>query len=308
VITFGHKSKGLFRLSILVLAGSSVAQAATWVLPERGSWMGAEGLALGGALVAQSGRSDFIYANPAAPAFQEKYSLGLSYGTAGDLMRVQVIDTKSSKLGGGISFSQRNVEDLSRLEDPALGNFARLEHSAVLSIMTRVSETVAVGLSAQHRYIRPASGGLVPTSFWTGDVGVAVKLSPEWTLGLAGLDMIADDKGYTYRTLSAGVSGSVAAGLSVLGQLDFVRAPEGSLDTGFVRDDASAALALGVDYLVAPELKLRGSYRNLSAWEQSYVGLGLGYTKDALTLDYGMRFSTETSKSQYHALTLSVDI
>jgi len=310
VNTFGLKSKTLGTLSILLAGGAFSASAAepAHVLSERSSWMGAEGVALGGALVAHANRADFVYSNPAAPAFQEDYSLGFSYNTVGDQLRAQIIDTKSSKLGGGISFSQRNIEDLSRFEDPALGNFARLEHSAVVSLMTKVSDTVAVGLSGQHRYIRPQGSALPAASFWSGDIGLMVKLAPQWTLGLAGLDMIADDTGYSHRTLSAGLAGQLSGGVTVLGQVDFVRAPEGSADTGFVKSDAAASFSFGADFAVSPQLRLRGSYRALPSWEQKYVGLGLGYTKDSFTLDYGMKFSTENSKSQYHALSLSVNI
>ncbi|MEO6458855.1 MAG: hypothetical protein ABIO95_00280 [Bdellovibrionota bacterium] len=293
----------------MMLAGSSVASAAaTYVLSDRDAWMGAEGTALGGALVAgSSGRSDFVYANPASPAFAEKYTIGISYGTVGDQLRAQIIDTKSSKIGGGVSFSQRNIDNLGSYEDPSIGNFGRLEHSAVVSLMTRISDTVAVGVSGHHRYIRP-QGGLVPNTFWSGDVGLMVQLNPEWTLGLAGLDMIADTKGYTYRTLSLGLSGKVGSGLTVSGQIDFLRTPEGSLDTGFVRDEATPSAAIAADFAVNPELRLRGSYRTLPSWEQKFVGLGLGYVKDTLSLDYGMRFSTENSKTQYHTVSLSVDM
>lgn len=308
--TFGVKSKGLCSLSIIVAGGAFSASAAqpTYILSDRASWMGAEGIALGGALVAHANRADFAYSNPAAPAFQEDYSLGFSYNTGGDQLRAQIIDTKSSKLGGGISFSQRNIEDLSRFDDPALGNFARLEHSAVISLMTKVSDNVAVGVSGQHRYIRPTGTTLPATAFWSGDIGIMVKLAPQWTLGLAGLDMVADETGYSHRTLSAGLAGQLSGGVTVLGQVDFVRPPEGSADTGFMIPDASASIGFGADFAVSNELRLRGSYRALPSWEQKYVGLGLGYSKDSFTLDYGMKFSTETSKSQYHALTLSVNI
>ncbi len=307
---FGVKSKGLCSLSIIVAGGAFSASAAepAYILIDRASWMGAEGVALGGALVAHPNRVDFAYSNPAAPAFDEEYSLGFSYNTVGDQLRAQIIDTKSSKLGGGVSFSQRNIEDLSRYDDPALGNFARLEHSAVVSLMTKVSDTVAVGLSGQHRYIRPEGTALPATAFWSGDIGIMVKLAPQWTLGLAGLDMIADETGYLNRTLSAGLSGQLSGGLTVLGQVDFLKPPEGSADIGFAKPDASASVSFGADFAVSPELRLRGSYRSLPSWEQKYVGLGLGYSKDSLKLDYGMKFSTENSKSQYHALSLSVNI
>jgi hypothetical protein len=310
VSTFGVKSKGLVCLSIIVAGGAFSASAAepAYILSDRASWMGAEGVALGGALVAHANRADFIYSNPAAPAFQEDYSLGFSYNTVGDQLRAQIIDTKSSKLGGGISFSQRNIEDLSRYDDPALGNFGRLEHSAVVSLMTQISDSVALGISGQHRYVRPQGTTLPATAFWSGDIGVMVKLAPQWTLGLAGLDMIADETGYLHRTLSVGLSGQLSGGLTLLGQVDFLKPPEGSADTGFAKPDAAAALSFAADFAVSPELRLRGSYRTLPSWEQKYVGLGLGYSKDSLTLDYGMKFSTENSKSQYHALSLSVNI
>jgi hypothetical protein len=236
VNTFGAKCKASWSFSILAILGlwAPATAAADWVLAERSSWMGPTGLALGGALAAHLGRSDYIYANPAAPAFEQKYTVGLSYMTAGDQLRAQVVDTKSSALGGGISFTQRNVEEVGVLNDGAFGNFNRLEHSAVASLMTQISPTVAIGISGHHRYIRPQGTPLPATSFWSGDLGVMVKIDPKWTLGLAGLDMIADSTGYTVRTLSVGVAGNhIVAGLTLLGQMDFVRAPEGSGDTGF---------------------------------------------------------------------------
>jgi hypothetical protein len=268
--------------------------------------MGAEGTALGGAISGFPNRGDFIYANPALPAFEEKYSLGFAYGTAGDQLKAQIIDTKSSKLGGGVSFSQRKVENVESFEDAALGNFNRVEHSAVVSLMTKVSDSVAVGVSAHHRYLR--ASGLPSNAYWSGDLGIAVKLDPEWTLGLAGLDLIADDYGYSYRTLNVGVSGRVADGLTVTGQLDFVRNPEGSEDTGFVVAEPKPSFGIGAEYLVRPEFRLRASYKALPSWEQNYLGAGFGYRKDSFGIDYGFRLSTKNSKGQYHTISLSVDI
>ena|GEM_PF-2566477 len=307
--TFGVKSQALFLLSIIVVVGSDpVSAAPDWIVSDRQSWMGPQGLALGGALVAHDGRSDFIYSNPAAPSLEEKYTVGFGYGTAGDQLRAQVADTKSSQLGGGISFSQRNIEDLTKFNDKALGNYPRLEHSAVGTLMTKVSEKVGVGISAHHRYIRPRGVALPSKSFLSGDVGVIVALSPEWRLGLAGLDLIADDTGYTHRTLSVGTAGNLGSGFMVLGQLDFVKAPEGNYDTGFIDANSSAALSLGAEYTANAQFRLRGSYRTLPAWEQNYVGLGGGYMTDGVRIDYGVRFSPEDSKAQYHALSITVDI
>ncbi len=312
MITCAAKRKAFLSVLVfkaLALAGSRTTDAATWVLPDRGSWMGPTGLALGGALAAHSGRSDFIYSNPAAPAFEEKYTFGFSYVTGGDQMRVQVVDTKSSQLGGGLSFAQRNVDNVEKYEDAAFGGFRRLEHSAVGSLMTKLSNTVAVGVSGHHRYIRPSGASLPARSFWSGDLGVMVRVDGNWTLGLSGVDLIADSTGYSTRTLTVGVAGAhLVPGLVVLAQLDFLRKPEGERDTGFVNDESGASYAIAAEYMLNGDIKLRTSYRGLPSWEQQYLGLGLSYSRDSFGLEYGLRISPKNSKAQYHAIGLTVDI
>lgn len=269
--------------------------------------MGPEGLALGGALVAGKNRTDFLYANPAAPASEKRYTLGARYTSAGDNMGASIADTVSSPLGGAISFYRRDFKDVAASEDASLGNFNRLENQATIALMTQIAENVSLGVSGRYHYIRPV-GALPSKTYWSGDVGVIVQLSPQWRFGIAGQDLLPDDVGYSYKSFSLGLEGMVTNQLTVMAQVDFVRAPEGTADTGFVEDSPGANFRGAVEFAVTKELALRGSYSSLTSWNTNYVGFGLAYKKDKFSLDYGMRVAPDSSKSLIHALGISVDI
>jgi hypothetical protein len=108
----------------------------------------------------------FSTLNPASPAFEEKYTLGLGYASGGDLLKAQITDTKSSALGGGIAYTRKELKGLNAGEDTAQGNFGRSEVVIPISLMSRASDSVALGVTARHQYWRPLELGLPSQAWW----------------------------------------------------------------------------------------------------------------------------------------------
>lgn len=296
----------LLCITFLTIAAGPIL-AATYVLPEKSGFMGPEGLALGGAIGARENRNDYIFSNPASPAFDKKYTLGARYSTAGDMMGAHIVDSSSSALGGSASYVRRSFKKIDFADDPALGNFNRLENQIAFSLFAKASDTIAIGITGRYHYLK-APTALPAQAYWSGDVGVLIKISPAWNLGLVGQDLLEDDYGYLYRNFVAAIHGSLSSEFKIMGQVDFVRNPEGALDTGFVTDEAVTGFRTGLEYIIQNEFFIRASYAALSSWKANYLGLGLGYKKDSFSLDYAFRSGLGSSKGSIHSVGLSVDI
>ena len=259
-------------------------------------------------LIAGSDRSESAYNNLATSGFEQKYTLGIGYTMAGDGVRAQVVDTSREGFGGSVFFLRREFKNLSANPDTALGSFTRLEQVGGAGLSVRLGDGITASATGKYRYIRPYDSGLAPTSFWTVDLGVAAKLSPLWMLSIAAKDLLAHEQGLNYRSFEVAIIGRPMQGLEVIGQADFMRAPEGSLDTGFASTENSPSMKFGVEYDVSAEIAMFGQYASLKNWNQTYTNLGLGYRKDNYDLSYAFRFATNDSSAQYHIFALSIDM
>jgi hypothetical protein len=300
------RQKTLHFIGVWAFVGQALA--ASYVLPEKSSSMGPQGLALGGALAGTKNRSDFMISNPASPGLEKKYTLGVRYTSAGDTMGVQIVDTSSSSLGGAVSYWRREFKDVNASQDVTLGSFDRLEAQSAISLMSQIAEGVSLGITGRHSYNRPMGAALSSQGSWSGDIGILLELSKEWRLGLLGQDLLPDKQAYLYKSFSLGLSGNLSAQLMLLTQVDFVRKPEGAKDTGFVKETSGPNFRAGLEFWVNPEIALRSSYAALMSWDAALVGLGLAYKREKFALDYGMRVNPDSSESLIHALALSVDL
>ncbi len=281
--------------------GSTVVRAASIVLP-------ANDISNGPRLIAGEDRMSAASNNLASASFAQSYTLGLGYSMAGDQMNVGIVDTSRPGIGGGVYYSRKEFKTLSSSDDLALGSFTRLEQTAILGLSAKLGDNISASVSGKYKYLRPFDSGIPPYSFWTIDVGIAAKLSTQWMLGLTAKDLIAQEQGLNYRSFEVGIIGEVSPGFHVLGQVDFHKAPSGSLDSGFVEDTSKPSIKLGVDYNVTSNIELFAHFANLPNWQQNYTALGMAYQKDSYNLQYAFRFSTKTSSAQYHMIALSMDL
>ena len=280
---------------------SSPAQAASIVLPANDTLNGPK-------LIPGSDRISAAQNNLATASFEKSYTLGLGYSMAGDLMSAGVVDTSRPGVGGSVYYVRREIKDAFNVGDAALGNYSRLEQHAGAGLSARLGDEIAASVTAKYRYIRPYDLGLSPGDFWTIDVGIAAKIANQWMLGIAAKDLLANEQGLNFRSFEVSIVGQVAPGLELLSQFDFVKLPEGSADTGFVAAENKPSLKFGANYSATPNIELFAHYAKLSNWEQSYTAIGLGYKKDNYNLQYGFRFSPESSKAQYHMIDLAMKL
>lgn len=293
------KNAAVFAVLLGAFSGSLAAQ--TTVLPSLSSWNASGVVAAGDRLEAP------LY-NLSQAAFQSAYTAALAYSTAGDQLRVQIVDTsREGGLGGALFYGQRDFSASAIATDPSLGNFERLEQHAGAGLTMKLNEKVAVSLTGRYLYFRPVSGGLTAHSFWTGDVGVTAVLASSWKLLLSGQNLIRDDQGATYRNFSVAVESQPSAQLGAVLQVDFVKTPEGSANTGFVVED-KPSISLAADYSLQEGIGLSAGYATLGSWEQQQVGLGLSYQHENFEVAYGLRFSTNSSSATYHGLSFSADL
>lgn len=285
----------------LFLAFSAPLGAQTTVLPSLSSWNAAK-------VVAAGDRLEAPHYNLSQAAFESAYSFAFAYSSAGDQLRAQITDTsREGALGGTIFYGQREFSAAAVAADSSLGNFERLEQHAGAGLTMKLNETVAVSLTGRYLYLRPVSGNLSSHSFWTGDIGVSAILASNWRLLLSGQNLLRDDEGATYRNFSVALETRPMPQLRSVLQVDFVKAPEGTADTGFSAEE-KPSISVGLDYSLQENIGLSAGYASLGSWEQQQVGLGLSYSHENFEVAYGLKFSTNSSSATYHGLSFSADL
>ena len=209
-------------------------------------------------------------------------------------------------LGGSFFYGQREFRASDVGEDLSIGSLPRLEQMAGVALSLKFNEQVSFSIGGRYQYLRSYSALSPNAAYWTGDMGLSAKLSPEWMLYVSAQDLLANDLGLNYRSYSLALSGNVAPLLILVGQVEFYKEPEGSLATGFVSNEAKPTIALAAKYQLQKNLGLSTGFTSLASWEQSFLSAGLGYGYENFKIDYAFRMSLGDSSGQYHGLAFNV--
>jgi len=161
---------------------------------------GPRALGMGGAHVAVPNDNAALWYNPAGISYGQKYSIEAGYAYSFDLHShvgfISVVDSKSSKVGGGLSVSYLN----SRPIDPDTGDtLIRTGYDVRFALSYPISDRVFLGFENKLVTRRvdprgveePKGDDLGPADFkkYALDVGVLVAIADGFTLGLAGRNL-----------------------------------------------------------------------------------------------------------------------
>ena len=150
--------------------------------------LGPRATAMGDAGVADARATDAFRLNPAAMSLAALYTVAADYQfmtkQGGDALNLGIADsTSDSRIGGGLFYGHRSASPAGL---PSLG-----AHQAGLVLSYPVSERLMTGVSVKYLHV---SGGFEPDgqsnhSGVTADAGLALRLAPGITFGVAGYNL-----------------------------------------------------------------------------------------------------------------------
>ncbi len=286
------------------LLGSSLWAQAKGTMSDPDTLLGPVAAARGGAMVASEAYHDSLLMNPASSAFQTQYVATGLYSGAGDMLSASIVDTKSGPIGGGAFYVRRNLKTAGG-KNPLLGSNSSTEERAGISVMGKINNQIGLGLTGKWAYRRSFDIRLENGKAWNLDAGFRYAIAPTVVVGVLGQNLMGDDQGLYLKTFRFGLEWQVEAGLLISGQVNKIVRPESSNGMTLPKSDDLINYGLGVEYLVAEAIKLRGGYAAKPTWDQNLLSLGLGYDAKSFQLDYAFEAGLKNAKAKVHRVALS---
>jgi len=192
------------RLSILLAAPPALIAAlvsASFAAERPDELVGPRAMAMGGAHVAVPNDNAAIWFNPAGISFGQKYSIEAGYSYSFELKShtgfLSIVDSKSSKVGGGLSVSYLN----SRPRDPTMmaDDMIRAGYDVRFALSYPISDRFFFGVENKLVTRRldprgveePKDEDLAPSDYkkYAIDAGLLVAITDGITLGVAGRNL-----------------------------------------------------------------------------------------------------------------------
>lgn len=187
-----------------------------------------------------------------------------------NVIGANIVDSKTQReLAVGVAYGYQFTDDDAEISTDG--------HDVRLSLSHRLTDRVHIGIGARYLYLdreAKAAEGEEPVKVddlkgLTLDAGVLIEVGRGLNLGLVGENLIELDDPAVPRRAGGGlayVGDGFALDVDVLA--DFDRHPKG---------DTAVVLDAGIEILVADVLPLRVGYTWDGAFEQSWVGGGVGF-------------------------------
>ncbi|MBS1982919.1 MAG: hypothetical protein JST16_02000 [Bdellovibrionales bacterium] len=293
--------KHIFSLSaVSILAWALPAHSESAIPPanisDPSTLLGARSVGRGGATVASYTTADSLLQNPAGSVFAERYAVNVGYVGVGDGLAASVVDTKSGPIGGGLFYLRRNLKDLPA-DTVTMGDYSRTEERAGFSFSGRPAEGFGVGTNVKYSYRHSYDSNYPSGKNWNFDVGAKYMISPRFTVGAVGQNLLEDSTGLNPKTVALAVEGAVLPGLSLSAQLSRLVVEDLSTDP---------AWSVGGEYGFGNGFLLRAGYMDNRPWKRTFVSAGAGYETKSFGLDYAVQFSGGGAKSMtYHSVSLT---
>lgn len=251
--------------------------------------LGPQARARGGATAASILTHDALFQNPAAGAFQNKYSVNFAYMGTGDAITASIVDTKSGPLGGGLYYMKREFKNPA--SSPTEGAYARSEERAGFSFFGKMNPSIGFGTNIKYVYRRSRTAGVASGTAWNFDVGGRFILSEDIALGVVGQNLMTDETGLNPKTVLGGLEFRAAGALMLSAQV------------GRIFDDESLGPSYGVgaEYLLPYNFIARAGFRDTGA-KQTFVSAGFGYEAGSFGVNYSIQNALSGPKSQIHAV------
>jgi hypothetical protein len=294
--------------SFSLLWAASQASAQSVIVADPSSLLGPVAAGRGSSGVASSLRHDSLFINPAVAAAESAYTVNAVYGGVGDLMAASVVDTKSGPVGGGAYYLRRTFD--SNVASGFLGDYARTEEQAGISLMGNVSDGISFGITGRYIRNRYSEFTLSQKNEWEGDMGIRWVAATGVTIGGTVRSLLADKSGLYPTQSSLGIDWVTAARIQLSGSVSrtSIRKSGVELDVGVPNSGEKYSYAAGVEWRATSNLSLRAGYSMLRPWNQNLGSVGIGYWNKSFSMDYAFIASVRGAKYQQHTVGASIQL
>jgi hypothetical protein len=251
------------RLSTLALAlAGALLESGAWAQEE---FTGSRSLGMAGAHRAIVTGNDAVYLNPAGMPLTRKYALEGGYlfdpGTDTHIANVSVVDSVTSRLAAGVSYSYVNGRRAIASPDGGLVKVDRTGHLAHLALAAPLGREVTFGLGA--KYLDVSYQGRAAANAVTVDAGIHYRFSQMFSAALVGYGLTNSGSAEAPLAMAVGLAFGPSAKLSFA--LDWVidfttrkyleEIPQASRQRSVAHE-----VHLGLEWMPAPYLALRAGY------------------------------------------------
>ena len=247
---------------------------------------GARLIGFGQAQRALTNGNDSLYINPAGLAIAQQYTIESAYldDFRGSDRRFNssVIDSQAGSLAGGVAYTYttRRPDDV---DDDAF----RLEgHRIDLGLATLLADSAALGVTVRYMSLNLLEDGNDVGGFsrFNLDAGFQYRITPQFSFGLVGYNLIRTDRPETPISMGGG-----------LGYQTDLFTLEGDAVYNFQAEDLTVSGGLGV--VIADSFPIRAGLQwNQEANEWRLSG-GIGFLYEQAAIDLGYRQSLNSKRT-----------
>jgi len=288
----------------LLFTIAPLAQNSPLYISDPSTLLGASSRARGGATLGTATTHDSLFQNPASSAHLESYAVSAGYIAAGNAVFASIIDTKSGPIGGGLYYLRRDIRD-DQANNISLGNLARYEEHAGLSLMGKVQQNMSIGTTVRYAYRRSYDSRIENATDWNLDVGLQYLVRPDLAVGLLGQNLLTSESGFSAQRLGAGVGYSLRANLGISAQIFKTQAPMPESPLQLPSPNAGLDYALGAEFLPGKSFVLRAGFQESPTWLTRKIATGAGYISSNFSLDYAFQIDAKKSANTDHTITFT---
>ena len=282
---------------------SSLEAPAARIVGDPEAIMGPKSASRGAATTGSHLVHDSIFQNPAAAALEKSYTVTVGYSPVGEQLSASIVDTKSSGMGGAISYVRRDVRELGNTPLD-LGNYKRTEDRAGLSFFGMVDKEIALGVIAKYAYQRSFDTLSETGKNWNGDIGAKYIFSREFQIGAVAQNLLKDDTGMNIKAYSVGIETLPLRSVNLSARVIHYPKPGAGATYRVANETKLTGYSVGAEFAFYRGAALRGGYKDQPTWNEKIASAGLGYNGKEWGADYSFQISTLGDKNTAHMATL----
>lgn len=258
---------------------------------------GVRGIALSGALRGTVGLNEAIYYNPAAFAFNQKYSIEAQsfYAPSQDspstwIYNASVLDTHNDFLAAGFGYTRKTRNSQSAKE--TINAF----HLAASKIF---GQFISVGFTGKYFLVNHPSQDQQILNF---DIGMFGVLTPDIQGGLIAYNLLGDKKSPSQNFITQrqlGLGSRVRVWKFLYGSLDFLKRARSPWGENFSFHGA-------LEIVRNNGVVVQGGLSLSDQKAKNFYSLGLGWAEYKFGVSYAFQNSMNSLRNQTHALSLRV--
>ena len=213
-------------------------------------------------------------------------------------MNASVIDMKSGRVGGGLSYQRQDLKNNSS-KDPAFGGAKRLDQFFKLGLFTPASEKLYVGTNVKYTirdFEDPALGK--DKENWDFDLGALYIVNKDLSFGTVFKNVLQGDNVVEAQSIAVGGTYYFQTNISVSGQVEYLTDGQDLAVQPSERMSWSVAAA----YNFLEEYGVSAGYRSHPSFEQELISAGLKFQSEKYGVQYAFQYDLDGESTTNHSL------